>query len=380
MDQAAFERKLRQTLEGKAENAVIQPTIQRHKYIRDLLRINSYGAHSAFDYNLKKRYEVLRVGNADRLIRKRKDKNEHEFNKFCALRRLTSKRAEEVAANLLDILLTFGAPAILQSDNGREFVNAIIAELSVLWPELKLVTGRHPQSQGAVERLNGTRSAGWIRVIYPAKYSLCNVFTEEDLESFLESETGAAAEVETGAEAEAETGAAAEAVTRAAAATETGAVEGETEVEAETGAVAGAETEIEAETATATEAEVEAETGAVAGAETEIEAETGVVTEADAETETVATNFQKIPVSATLGQSKTATRMTRRGKYLLKPLSVGQCATLRVPDVDRGPTDPKNLLVVVLKENDGLHTVGCREGIIGPKFTAPDLCAIKQPL
>ncbi|XP_076059702.1 uncharacterized protein LOC143036339 [Oratosquilla oratoria] len=83
---------------------------------------------------------------------------------------------------------------------------------------------------------------------------------------------------------------------------------------------------------------------------------------------------------ATLGQSKTATWMTRRGKYLLKPLSVGQCATLRVSDVDCGPTDPKNLLVVVLKENDGLHTVGCREGIIGPKYTAADLCAIKQPL
>ncbi|XP_076047343.1 uncharacterized protein LOC143028870 [Oratosquilla oratoria] len=85
-------------------------------------------------------------------------------------------------------------------------------------------------------------------------------------------------------------------------------------------------------------------------------------------------------IRATLGQSKTATRMTRCGKYLLKPLSVGQCATLRVPDVDRGPTDPRNLLVVVLKENDGLHTVGCREEIIGPTFTATDLCAIKQPL
>ncbi|XP_076049272.1 uncharacterized protein LOC143029946 [Oratosquilla oratoria] len=70
------------------------------------------------------------------------------------------------------------------------------------------------------------------------------------------------------------------------------------------------------------EIEVEAKTGAVAEAETEIEGETGAVTEADAKTETVATNFQNIHVSATLGQSKTATRMTRRGKYLLKPLSI----------------------------------------------------------
>ncbi|XP_076056171.1 uncharacterized protein LOC143034113 [Oratosquilla oratoria] len=106
-----------------------------------------------------------------------------------------------------------------------------------------------------------------------------------------------------------------------------------------------------------------------------------IFTEEDLEAETeVEVETGPIRVSATLGQSKTATRMTRCGKYLLKPLSVGQCATLRVPDVDRGPTDPRNLLVVVLKENDGLHTVGCREEIIGPKFTATDLCAIKQPL
>ena len=81
----------------------------------------------------------------------------NHFTKFCVLKPLTSKRAEEVAGALLDIFLTFGALAILQSDNGREFVNSVLSELSTLWPELKLVTGRprHPQSQGAVERLNG---------------------------------------------------------------------------------------------------------------------------------------------------------------------------------------------------------------------------------
>ena len=72
--------------------------------------------------------------------------------------------------------------------------------------------------------------------------------------------------------------------------------------------------------------------------------------------------------------------MARRGKNLLKPLSIGQCATLRVPDVDRGPTDPKNLLVVILKEEEGLYTVGCREGILRPKFTPADLSGIKQSL
>ncbi|KAL4113234.1 hypothetical protein QTP88_016893 [Uroleucon formosanum] len=67
--------------------------------------------------------------------------------KFVILRPLESKRATEVANELLSILLTFGAPKILQSDNGREFVNSIINELKDLWPECVIVHGRprHPQ-------------------------------------------------------------------------------------------------------------------------------------------------------------------------------------------------------------------------------------------
>lgn len=53
------------------------------------------------------------------------------LTKFVVLRPLTSKRAEEVAAQLLDVFLLLGAPCILQSDNGREFVNRIINELKV---------------------------------------------------------------------------------------------------------------------------------------------------------------------------------------------------------------------------------------------------------
>ncbi|CAI6360566.1 unnamed protein product [Macrosiphum euphorbiae] len=78
------------------------------------------------------------------------------LTKFVLLRPLTHKRAEEVAYVLLDIFTTFGAPAILQSDNGREFVNKIINELCNMWEDLKIVHGkpRHSQSQGSVERAN----------------------------------------------------------------------------------------------------------------------------------------------------------------------------------------------------------------------------------
>ncbi|KRX52771.1 KRAB-A domain-containing protein 2, partial [Trichinella sp. T9] len=70
---------------------------------------------------------------------------------------LKVKRAEEVATKMLEIFLMSSAPSILQSDSNQEFSNAIIVKLKTCWPELRLVSGRpqHPQSHGAVERLNG---------------------------------------------------------------------------------------------------------------------------------------------------------------------------------------------------------------------------------
>lgn len=78
------------------------------------------------------------------------------LTKFVILRSLKTKRAQEVAYHLLDIFTIFGAPCILHSDNGREFVNKVIIELCQMWEEFKIVHGkpRHSQSQGSVERAN----------------------------------------------------------------------------------------------------------------------------------------------------------------------------------------------------------------------------------
>ena len=69
---------------------------------------------------------------------------------------LKSKTAEEVAYQLMGIICMFGAPFIPQSDNGREFANKILQNLTDMWPGMKLVHGnpRHSQSQGSVERSN----------------------------------------------------------------------------------------------------------------------------------------------------------------------------------------------------------------------------------
>jgi hypothetical protein len=57
------------------------------------------------------------------------------ITKYCILLPLKSKKVE-VASQLLGILLNFGAPCILQSDNGSEFTAAITIQLKNVWPQL----------------------------------------------------------------------------------------------------------------------------------------------------------------------------------------------------------------------------------------------------
>ena len=103
--------------------------------------------------------------------------------KYSVLRPLTCKRAAEVAIHSLDIFCTFGAPAILQSDNGREFCAEIIQEFKLLWPELVVIDGRprHPQSQGSVERANAdikNMISCWLRDNSSTKWSFAIKFVQ----------------------------------------------------------------------------------------------------------------------------------------------------------------------------------------------------------
>ncbi|XP_077300527.1 KRAB-A domain-containing protein 2-like isoform X2 [Arctopsyche grandis] len=78
------------------------------------------------------------------------------ITKFLILRPLKTNGASEVAENLLSIFTLLGAPSILQSDNGREFVNDIITELRNLWDGIKIVHGEIKgfQKQKSTERSN----------------------------------------------------------------------------------------------------------------------------------------------------------------------------------------------------------------------------------
>ena len=125
------------------------------------------------------------------------------LTKFVQLRPVTSKRAPEIAYQLLDIFSIFGAPSILQSDNGREFVNSVITELSAMWDGLKIVHGkpRHSQTQGSVERVNRDNEEGIKCSPYEAMFgqpikvgsktsnllddAIDDIFAEEELEKII---------------------------------------------------------------------------------------------------------------------------------------------------------------------------------------------------
>ena len=91
--------------------------------------------------------------------------DQDHLTKFIVIRPLTSKRVAEVAYQLIDIFLLFGAPHILQSDNGSKFTAQIISDLKELGPDIVIVHGKpdHPQSQGSVERANYTLKTCLLR-------------------------------------------------------------------------------------------------------------------------------------------------------------------------------------------------------------------------
>jgi len=83
------------------------------------------------------------------------------YTKFCWLRPLKKKQYLDVANVLYEFMGTFGAPVILQSDNGKEFRNSVVESLKILWQNLTIIHGRprYPESQGSVERFKSDQTS-----------------------------------------------------------------------------------------------------------------------------------------------------------------------------------------------------------------------------
>ena len=105
--------------------------------------------------------------------------------KFCILRPLKCKTKEAVAEELTSIFSIMDVPHILQSDNGREFANQLVEEITKLWPECKMVHGkpRHSQSQGSVERnnLDGKKPKCRLRSLNLPNQIIEQITSEDDL-------------------------------------------------------------------------------------------------------------------------------------------------------------------------------------------------------
>ena len=88
------------------------------------------------------------------------------WSKYSWLRHLPNKEGETVRHALWLIWNEFGVPKILQSDNGREFVNVDVEGLC-REEHVAFIHGRpyHPQSQGSVERANA-EAKKLLRVMY----------------------------------------------------------------------------------------------------------------------------------------------------------------------------------------------------------------------
>jgi hypothetical protein len=73
------------------------------------------------------------------------------------LKPLMGKTASEIAIALWSIFSTIGFPRTLQSDNGTEFINSILTELTKLnGIDHRSLSPYHPRANGSVERTNGT--------------------------------------------------------------------------------------------------------------------------------------------------------------------------------------------------------------------------------
>ena len=67
-----FEQKLDNLLQSKNDNVVIPRKEKRAQWIAQLRKIENEGPKTSVDYNMRKRFKILRVGDDDRLIWKRK--------------------------------------------------------------------------------------------------------------------------------------------------------------------------------------------------------------------------------------------------------------------------------------------------------------------
>ncbi len=78
------------------------------------------------------------------------------FSRFCILQPIPNKKAETIPSTLFEkVICVFSTPKTIITDNGPEFINAILAEICRLFKIKKVnIHAYKPESNGVVERIN----------------------------------------------------------------------------------------------------------------------------------------------------------------------------------------------------------------------------------
>jgi len=281
------------------------------------------------------------------------------LTKFVVLRTLTSKRASEVASELLDIFLMFGAPSVLQSDNGTEFTAQIINELKELWPELVIVHGkpRHPQSQGSIERSNcdvKDMLTAWLADNNSTDWTIGLKFVQFQKNSSHHSgiqRTPFAALLGSDAKVGLTTSSLPQEVLA--------------KLQTEDDLLQVLAPETQPRTARDNSSEIPS----------------GSSEQSETDNDDLASQQENIQVHrkrAAESQIKQAERMVKRSKIVLSTVKVGDNVTIPIPAVDRGRTDPRNLIGVVTDISDNeMYSIAVKAGQLNAKYSRNqfDVCA-----
>lgn len=88
------------------------------------------------------------------------------YTKWAEAGALCSKTAVEVAQFLAGLFFRHGLPAIIMSDQGREFVNRLHDELFLVSGVRHMVsTAYHPQTNGLIEKFNQTLQRSLLKMV-----------------------------------------------------------------------------------------------------------------------------------------------------------------------------------------------------------------------
>ncbi|XP_060858218.1 KRAB-A domain-containing protein 2-like isoform X1 [Metopolophium dirhodum] len=289
------------------------------------------------------------------------------LTKFCILRPLKCKRAEQIAYVLLDIFCLFGAPSVLQSDNGREFCNEIVNSLKEMWPELTIVHGkpRHSQSQGSVERANQdieNMLTTWMQSNNTNKWSEGLRFVQFMKNKALHSGIKRSP-YEAMFGSVPKTGLSSSLLPKVILRK----MESEEEAVSQQTINSGLETETRLDNMDDV-TDVDRPTVGTEKDIVHLNIATDDVTDVDrptvgTEKDIVHLNIATERKKAKENLEKQAKRMKDLSNTKFAVANIGSTVRIKIPDVDRGKGDPRSIIAVVLKlTDDGFYQLGCNDG------------------